>query len=113
MESAGVLDITNNKSVPWLQERLRAVVKRYNINSFYLDLGSAYNMPHYYRFEKTLVNPDQYKTLFTEAVLQHVEVIGVSSAVTRPRPPVFVSLPPLSSTWESLTFIIPTVSFFF
>lgn len=56
------------------------------------------------------MNPDQYKTLFTEAVLQLVEVIGVSSAVQRPKPPVFVSLPPMSSTWESLTLIIPIVS---
>lgn len=109
VNSAGMLDITNNQSIPWLQERLRAVVKKYNINSFYLDLGSAYNMPHFYKFEKTLLNPDQYKTLFTEAILQNVEVIGVSSAVTRPRPPVFVSLPPLSSSWESLGLVIPTV----
>ncbi|KAK6631555.1 hypothetical protein RUM44_006083 [Polyplax serrata] len=109
LESAGMLDITNNQSIPWIQERLLAVVKKYNINSFYLDLGSTYNMPHFYRFEKKLVNPDQYKTLFTEAVLQLVEVIGVSSAVQRPKPPVFVSLPPMSSTWESLTLIIPIV----
>lgn len=63
-----------------------------------------------FRFEKTLLNPDQYKTLFTEAILQTEQVIGVSSAVTRPRPPVFVSLPPLSSSWESLGLVIPTVS---
>ncbi|KAL0271579.1 UNVERIFIED_CONTAM: hypothetical protein PYX00_008634 [Menopon gallinae] len=107
--SAGMLDITNNQSVPWLQELLHSVVKKYNINSFYLDLGTAYNMPHFYRFERTLLNPDEYKTLFTEAVLEHAEVIGVSSAVKRPRPPVFVSLPPLTSTWESLKQIIPTV----
>lgn len=62
-----------------------------------------------FRFEQTLLNPDEYKTLFTEAVLEHVEVIGVSSAIKRPRPPVFVSLPPLTSTWESLKQIIPTV----
>lgn len=52
---------------------------------------------------------DKYKTLFTEAVHQHVEVIGVSSAVSRPRPPVFVSLPQSASTWKSLTQIIPMV----
>lgn len=44
-----MLDITNNQSIPWIQERLLAVVKKYNINSFYLDLGSTYNMPHFYR----------------------------------------------------------------
>lgn len=50
LESAGMLDITNNQSIPWIQERLLAVVKKYNINSFYLDLGSTYNMPHFYRY---------------------------------------------------------------
>jgi len=65
------------------------------------------------RFEETLMNIDDYKTLFTEAVLEQVEVIGVSSAVARPRPPVFVSLPPLASNWNSLKQIIPTVTSFF
>lgn len=49
VDSAGVLDVTNNQSIPWLQQKLRAVSAKYNINSFYLDLGSAYNMPHYYK----------------------------------------------------------------
>lgn len=66
-------------------------------------------MPYYYKMEQNLTNPDHYKALFTKSVLSSVSVIGVSGAITRPPAPVFVSLPSLPSTWESLQVIIPTV----
>lgn len=59
--------------------------------------------------EQNLTNPDHYKALFTNSILSSVSVIGVSGAITRPPAPVFVSLPSLPSTWESLQVIIPTV----
>ncbi|KAF4532919.1 hypothetical protein B566_EDAN015631 [Ephemera danica] len=105
--SAGVIDVTKNQSAQWLQGQLRALMDNYAIDAFYLDLGSAYDMPHYYQFHSQLTNPDQYKTLFTNIILNSVSVVGVSSAVQRPRPPVFVSLPPLPSGWESLQSIVP------
>ncbi|PNF28508.1 hypothetical protein B7P43_G14787 [Cryptotermes secundus] len=107
--SAGMLDITNNKTVPWLQTKLKALVDKYHIDAFYLDVGTAYDMPHYYRFENQLTNPDQYKTIFTDSILSAVEVVGVSGAITRPKAPVFVSLPPFASSWKSMQSIIPTV----
>lgn len=36
-------------------------------------------------------------------------MLGVSSAISRPPAPIFLSLPSLQSTWESLQVIIPTV----
>ncbi|KAJ9599273.1 hypothetical protein L9F63_010275, partial [Diploptera punctata] len=107
--SAGMLDITNNNTVPWLQAKLKALVDKYHIDAYYLDLGTAYDIPHYYHFDNQLINPDQYKTIFTESILHEVGVVGVSSAVTRPRAPVFISLPPFASTWKSMQSIIPTV----
>jgi alpha-glucosidase (family GH31 glycosyl hydrolase) len=107
--SAGMLDITKNITVPWLQARLKAVVDKYHIDAFYLDVGTAYDMPHYYRFENELTNPDHYKTIFTDSVLCAVGVVGVSSAITRPKAPVFVSLPPFASSWKSMQSIIPIV----
>nr|CAD7594626.1 unnamed protein product [Timema genevievae] len=107
--SAGVLDTTNNHSGPWLQAKLKSLVDQYHIDSFYIDYGTAYDMPHHYHFEKELRNPDQYKAGFTQVVSQSVSVVGVSSATVRPRAPIFVSLPTFSSTWESLSKIIPTV----
>ncbi|XP_021930514.1 uncharacterized family 31 glucosidase KIAA1161 isoform X2 [Zootermopsis nevadensis] len=107
--SAGMLDITNNITVPWLQARLKAVVDKYHIDAFYLDVGTAYDMPHYYRFENQLTNPDHYKTVFIDSILPAVGVVGVSSAIARPKAPVFVSLPPFASTWKSMQSIIPIV----
>ncbi|XP_075219236.1 myogenesis-regulating glycosidase isoform X2 [Lycorma delicatula] len=107
--SAGMLDVTNNQSAPWIQSQLVELVKKYHFDSFYLDLGTAYDMPFYYQMERNLTNPDHYKRLFTDAILSSVSVIGVSGAIARPPAPVFVSLPSLPSTWESLQVIIPTV----
>ncbi|XP_043284957.1 uncharacterized protein [Venturia canescens] len=107
--SAGVLDITNNKTLPWLQNKLENLIKRYDVDSFYLDLGTAQDMPHYYKCEKPLINPDHYKTIFTNSILGAVSVIGVSSAISRPRAPVFVSLPPFPSSWKAIKTVIPTI----
>lgn len=109
LASAGVLDITNNRSVPWILEKLEAVIDEYHIDSFYFDLGVAYDMPHYYECEKRLINPDQYKTLFTKTFEKTLNIIGVSSAVFLPRPPIFVSLPPFESSWEAMAMVIPAM----
>ncbi|XP_015429221.1 PREDICTED: uncharacterized family 31 glucosidase KIAA1161 isoform X1 [Dufourea novaeangliae] len=107
--SVGVLDITNNKTLPWLHTKLESLIMKYHVDSFYLDLGTAQDMPHYYKCEQPLTNPDHYKTLFTKAILGSVPVIGVSGAISRPRAPVFVSLPPFSSSWKAIKTVIPTV----
>ncbi|XP_053985952.1 uncharacterized protein LOC128880184 isoform X2 [Hylaeus volcanicus] len=107
--SVGVLDITNNKTLPWLQTKLDNLIMKYHVDSFYLDLGTAQDMPHYYKCEQPLTNPDHYKTLLTRAILGSMPVIGVSGAISRPRAPVFVSLPPFSSSWKAIKTVIPTV----
>lgn len=109
VNSAGVLDITNNKTLPWLQAKLEPLMEKYHIDAFYLDLGTAQDMPHYYKCEQPLSNPDHYKTLFVDSILGVVPVIGVSSAISRPRAPVFVSLPPFPSSWKAIKTVIPTV----
>ncbi|KAL6446576.1 hypothetical protein ACFW04_001242 [Cataglyphis niger] len=107
--SAGVLDITNNKTLPWLQAKLESLIMKYHVDSFYLDLGTAQDMPHYYKCEQPLTNPDHYKTIFTRSILSTIPVIGVSSAISRPRAPVFVSLPPFPSSWKAIKTVIPIV----
>ncbi|XP_011340257.1 uncharacterized protein LOC105281033 isoform X2 [Ooceraea biroi] len=107
--SAGVLDITNNKTLPWLQTKLESLITKYHVDSFYLDLGTAQDMPHYYKCEQPLTNPDHYKTIFTRSILSTIPVIGVSSAISRPRAPVFVSLPTFPSSWKAIKTVIPTV----
>lgn len=107
--SAAILDITNNQTLPWLQSKLQGFLAKYNGNSFYLDIGNAYDMPHYYKCQKPLTNPDRYKTLFTQAILSFAPVMGVSGAIDRPRPPIFVSLPPFPSSWKAIKTVIPTV----
>ncbi|XP_012268655.2 myogenesis-regulating glycosidase isoform X2 [Athalia rosae] len=107
--SAAILDITNNRTLPWLQRKLQALLDKYKVNSFYLDIGNAYDMPHYYNCHKPLTNPDEYKTLFTQAILSFAPVTGVSGAISRPRAPVFVSLPPFPSSWKAIKTVIPTV----
>ncbi|XP_012544936.1 myogenesis-regulating glycosidase isoform X2 [Bombyx mori] len=109
LPSAGVLDITNNRSVPWILDKLQAVIDEYHIDSFYFDLGTAYDIPHYYRCESFLINPDHYKTIFTKTFEKALNIIGVSSAISLPRPPIFVSLPPFESSWEAMRRVIPTM----
>lgn len=109
LASAGVLDITNNNTVPWFLEKLQSVIDMYHIDAFYFDLGTAYDMPHYYQCEKPLINPDYYKAIFTKTFEMVLNVIGVSSAISLPRPPIFVSLPPFESSWEAIKLVIPTI----
>ncbi|XP_076178665.1 myogenesis-regulating glycosidase isoform X2 [Ptiloglossa arizonensis] len=107
--SVGVLDITKNSTLYWLESKLASLNVKYHVDSFYLDLGTAQDMPHYYECQEPLTNPDHYKTLFTRGILHLVSVIGVSGAISRPRAPVFVSLPPFSSSWKAIKTVIPTV----
>lgn len=109
LESAGVLDITKNNTIPWLLDKLKGVMKKYKFDAFYLDLGTAYNMPHYYQCDKPLLNPDQYKTLFINSIQGAVPIFGVSSAIERPKSPAFVDLPKFESSWDGLQRVIPTI----
>lgn len=109
LDSTGVLDITNNKTVPWLLEKLKRVMRKYKFDAFYLDLGTAYNMPHYYQCDRPLLNPDQYKTLFINSLQGIIPIFGVNSAIERPKSPAFVDLPKFQSSWHGLQRVIPTI----
>ncbi|KAL7744477.1 hypothetical protein ACLKA6_001852 [Drosophila palustris] len=99
--SAGVLDITNNASVPWLIEKLQRLKDEYGVKSFYLDLGTGYNLPHYYQCRQPLDNPDMYARMLTTS-LESVGLMAVSTASVVPKPPTFLSTPPANGTWEGL-----------
>ncbi|KAK7791068.1 hypothetical protein R5R35_007157 [Gryllus longicercus] len=107
--SAGVIDITKKVTIPWLQNKLKPLMDNYAVDCFYVDIGSAYDLPFYYEFEDALANPDEYKTVFMDSMSSKIDIVGVSSAITRPNGPVFVSLPPYPSTWESLQSVIASV----
>lgn len=107
--SAGVLDVTNSKTIRWLHEKLKNVINKYKFDAFYLDFGTAYNMPHYYQCEKLLTNPDQYKTIFVNNLQSGVTLFGTNSAIARPIAPAFVSLPMFESSWDGIRRVIPTV----
>lgn len=109
LESAGVLDVTNNRTVPWLLDKLKDVMEKYEFDAYYLDLGIAFNMPQYYQCEKPLTNPDQYKSYFIESLRNSVPIFSVNSAIERPRAPTFVSLPQFESSWDGLRRVIPTI----
>lgn len=106
--SSGVLDVTNTAAIPWLAEKLQKVAVENEIDSFYIDFGTAYNLPHYYQCNRSLINPDQYKTLFTSSIDESIALFGVSGAVQVPRPPAFLGLPPVNSSWEGLQSIVTT-----
>uniref|UniRef100_A0A0K8WHT9 Putative family 31 glucosidase KIAA1161 n=1 Tax=Bactrocera latifrons TaxID=174628 RepID=A0A0K8WHT9_BACLA len=106
--SAGVLDITNNASIPWLRNKLEKLKEDYQVDSFYLDLGTSYNLPHYYQCRTTLDNPDMYAKIFTSS-MESVGFIGVSSASAVPKPPTFLSTPPINSSWEGLRELLTVV----
>ncbi|XP_044756321.1 myogenesis-regulating glycosidase isoform X2 [Coccinella septempunctata] len=109
LQSAGVLDPTNNKTMPWLLEKLKDVAGKFKFDAFYLDVGVAYDIPHYYQCDKPLINPDHYKTLLTDSLQHNINLFGVNSAVVRPKAPIFVSLPQFESSWDGLRRVIPTI----
>lgn len=110
LQSAGVLDSTNNRTIPWLLAKLKTVMSKYKFDAFFLDLGVAYNMPHYYQCQKPLNNPDQYKTYFINNLQNGgIPLFGVNSAVERPKTPTFVTLPQFESSWDGLRRVIPTI----
>ncbi|XP_057651254.1 myogenesis-regulating glycosidase [Diorhabda carinulata] len=109
VQSAGVLDITNPRTVNWLLDKLNNIIQTHKIDSFYLDMGTAYNMPLYYSCQKGLLNPDEYKTIFTNSLQGKVSLFGVSSAIERPRSPSFVVLPEFEFSWTGLRNVVPTI----
>lgn len=109
VQSAGVLDITNPNTVTWLLDKLNNIIQTHKIDSFYLDMGIAYNMPLYYQCQRALLNPDEYKTIFTNSLQGKVTLFGVSSAIERPKSPSFVVLPEFEFSWEGLRNVIPTI----
>lgn len=100
--SAGMLDVTKDKAMEWWLRKLNDLVEEYKVDGFYLDLGSASTIPRYYHTEVPLLNPDEYKRILMQKVEGVLNVIGVSGAVQVPRPPVFVSLLPVDSSWKGL-----------
>lgn len=107
--SDGVLDITNNETMPWLLKKLEGVKKKYQIDSFYLEYGTAYDMPKFYESSRQLLNPDQYKTIFTDSITGSLSLLGVSGAISVPRPPAFLSLPQVNSTWHGLKTVLTSI----
>lgn len=104
--SVGVLDATNNETIPWLMQKIDKTVKKYLIDSFYLEFGSAYDMPRYYECNTPLLNPDHYKTIFMSRIRESMNLLGVSGAISVPHPPAFLNLPKVNSSWEGLQTVI-------
>lgn len=104
--SVGVLDPTNNETIPWLIQKLDRTIKKYLIDSFYLEFGSAYDMPRFYECRTPLLNPDHYKTIFMSRIRESMNLLGVSGAIIVPHPPAFLSLPKVNSSWSGLQTVI-------
>lgn len=107
--SAGMLDITNNDTLPWIIEKLDRVAKKYEIDSFYLDFGTAWDLPQFYECEKAIRNPDHYKTLYTRGLTGPIKILAVSGTISTPKPPAFLNMPQFNASWDSLQKIITTV----
>lgn len=104
--SVGVLDPTNNETIPWLAQKLEKTIKKFFIDSFYVEFGSAYDMPRFYECHKPLLNPDHYKTIFMSRVKETLSLLSVSGAISVPHPPAFLNLPKVNSSWEGLQTVI-------
>lgn len=101
-KSVGVLDPTNSETIPWLMKKLEKLSKDYEIDSFYVETGTAMDMPKFYDCNVPILNPDRYKTILMNSLSDVLNLLGVSSAVEVPRPPAFLSLPQIPSSWEGL-----------
>jgi hypothetical protein len=101
-KSVGVLDPTNSETIPWLMKKLEKLSKDYEIDSFYLETGTAMDMPKFYDCSEPILNPDRYKTILMNSLSNVLSILGVSSAVEVPRPGAFLSLPKVPSSWEGL-----------
>lgn len=104
--SVGVLDPTNNEAIPWLIQKVDRTIKSYLIDSFFLEFGSAYDMPRFYECQKPLLNPDHYKTIFMSRITESMNLLSVSGAITVPHPPAFLNLPKVNSSWAGLQTVI-------
>lgn len=65
-------------------------------------------MPHYYQCSRSLLNPDEYKTIFGRKFEDSIKIWAYSGAITIPKLPSFLSLPPVNASWEGLQSILPT-----
>uniref|UniRef100_A0A336MLM6 CSON001889 protein n=1 Tax=Culicoides sonorensis TaxID=179676 RepID=A0A336MLM6_CULSO len=110
--SVAMLDITNNATLPWMMDRIKKLRKAYSIDSFYFDIGNGHNVPRHYKCHRPIDNPDEYKTLFLSKLENVLSMIGISSSVTVPKPPTFLSLPPVNASWEGMrTVVISAITY--
>lgn len=65
-------------------------------------------MPHYYQCSKSLLNPDEYKTIFGRKFEDNIKIMAYSGAINPPKLPSFLSLPPVNASWQGLQSILPT-----
>lgn len=105
-QSVGMLDPTNNETIPWLIHKIDKTINKYIIDSFFLEFGSAFDMPRFYECKTPLLNPDHYKTIFVSRISESMNLIGVSGAITVPHPPAFLNLPKVNSSWAGLQTVI-------
>lgn len=104
--NVGVIDPSNNETIPWLMQKLDKTVKKYSIDSFYMDFMSAYDMPRFYQCAQQLLNPDHYKTIFMNRASEALKLLAASGAISTPNPPAFLSLPKVNSSWAGLQRVI-------
>lgn len=104
--SVGVLDPTNVEMVPWLMQKLEKTIKKYLIDSFFLEFGTAFDMPRFYECKIPLLNPDHFKTIFMSRIRESLNLISVSGAISVPHPPSFLDLPKVNSSWSGLQTVI-------
>lgn len=65
-------------------------------------------MPHYYQCSRSLLNPDEYKSIFGGKFEDSITIWAYSAAISAPKLPSFLSLPPVNASWEGLQSILPT-----
>ncbi|CAG0880848.1 unnamed protein product [Cyprideis torosa] len=76
-QGMALLDGTNPVARTWLNRKLRALTKKYNITNFVLDAGSAKNVPPGAKFRNGLENPDQHVIDLAQALTNGTNLLAV------------------------------------
>lgn len=112
---AGVLDTSNEEATEWYNERLKAMQKKYSIDSFKFDAGESQYVPMHYNSSVEFLDPNLYCSKYVKAIeclgKQLARQIEVRCGHKSQEYPVFVRMMDKDSNWNysnGLLTVIPS-----
>lgn len=103
LQSAAIIDFSNNDSIKWFHEELVTTMSDYKIDGFSFLSGESFHLPYKYTVLNPVVNPDQLTRNYAKMAFDSNMTFSISTMSDNIVQPIqtFFNLAPRTSTWDS------------